>query len=301
MRGWLLRLQSRNGGDGVSLVAQWPCPSMEVARSIHVKYKGKPKPFPVLVQDRLQGALSADELALLGMQVTRRWTLGSLALISIFQVAECLTDPQAAVAVADRLSWAYALGRRWDDPDLDPGLLLDFRSRAAVSGPGRRALATILLRLNERSLAVGRCGQMSSPQRTLAALRDMNSTAAFRRPSAAVPRDAREGMLPRVGDGDRRPSPRPEPAQQPVAQQSVVPVAEHTALALLTARERQIAELVSAGCTNQQIARSLCLSPKTVESHLARMFGKLGVCSRAQVAALVSSLGRSPEFGEVGR
>ncbi|MEU6221908.1 helix-turn-helix transcriptional regulator [Streptomyces sp. NPDC047022] len=247
-------------------------------------------------------ALSADELALLGMQVTRRWTLGSLALISIFQVTEFLTDPQAAVAVADRLSWAYALGRRWDDPDLDPGLLLDFRSRAAVSGPGQRALATILLKLNEQGLAVGRCGQMSSPQRTLAVLRDMNSAAAFRRAPGAVPRGARERMLPQVGDRDRCPAPRPEPAQQPVARQPVVAVAEHAALvALLTARERQIAELVSAGCTNQQIARCLCLSPKTIESHLARMFGKLGVCSRAQVAALVSSLGRSPELGEVGR
>lgn len=280
----------------MSLATRWPCPSAEVTRGIHVKYKGKPKPFPVLVRDRLQAVLSTDELALLGMQVTRRWTLGSLALISIFQVAECLTDPQAAVAVADRLTWAYALGRRWDDPDLDPGLLLDYRSRAAVNGPGKRALATILLKLNEQGLAVGRCGQMSSPQRTLAALRDMNSTTAFRGAPTAVPRDARERTLPQVGDRDRCPPPRPEPAQQPV-----VSVAEHTALALLTARERQIAELVSAGCTNQQIARCLRLSPKTIESHLARMFGKLEVCSRAQVAALVSSLGRSPELGGVGR
>ncbi|MFF4041063.1 response regulator transcription factor [Streptomyces sp. NPDC001816] len=285
----------------MSLVMQWPCPSTEVARIVQVKYKRKLKPFPVLVRDRLQVVLSADELALLGMQASQRWTLGSLALISIFQVRESLTDPQAAVAVADRLSWTYALGRRWDDPDLDPGLLLDFRSRAAVRGSGQRALATILLKLNEQGLAVGRSGQMSSPQRTLAALRDINSPAAFRRAPAAVPRDARERMLPQVGEGDRCTTPRPESAQQPVARQPVVPMAEHTPFTLLTVRERQIAELVNAGRTNQQIARCLCLSPKTIESHLARMFNKLGVCSRAQVAALVSSLDRSAELGEVGR
>ncbi|MEU0003927.1 LuxR C-terminal-related transcriptional regulator [Streptomyces sp. NPDC006314] len=230
------------------------------------------------------------------MPVTRRWTLGSLALISIFQVAEYLTDLQATVAVADRLSWAYALGRRWDDPDLDPGLLPDFRSRAAVNSPGQRALAAILLKLNEQDLVAGRGRQLSAPHRTLAALRDMNSTAAFRKTSAGVPLGAREGMQPQVRDRDRCPTARPEQAQQPV-----VPVDEHRALVLLTARERQIAELVSAGSTNQQIARCLCLSPKTIESHLARMFSKLGVCSRAQIAALAGSPDHSRKLGEVGR
>ncbi|UXY30524.1 LuxR family transcriptional regulator [Streptomyces sp. HUAS TT20] len=52
----------------------------------------------------------------------------------------------------------------------------------------------------------------------------------------------------------------------------------------LSGREAQVAVLVSEGCTNQQIAARLRLSPKTVETHLSRIFKKLGSTSRAQVA-----------------
>jgi DNA-binding CsgD family transcriptional regulator len=55
----------------------------------------------------------------------------------------------------------------------------------------------------------------------------------------------------------------------------------------LSGRELQIAELVSRGHTNRQIARMLSLSHKTVETYLARIFTKLGVSSRAAVATLV--------------
>jgi DNA-binding NarL/FixJ family response regulator len=53
----------------------------------------------------------------------------------------------------------------------------------------------------------------------------------------------------------------------------------------LSDRERQIAELVAAGHTNRQIAEQLFMSPKTVEAHLSRIFTKLGVKTRAAVAA----------------
>ncbi|MFD3518772.1 AAA family ATPase [Streptomyces sp. NPDC058657] len=55
----------------------------------------------------------------------------------------------------------------------------------------------------------------------------------------------------------------------------------------LSGREREISVLVSYGHTNQRIAHFLELSPKTVETYLARIFKKLGVCSRAEVAAMV--------------
>jgi DNA-binding NarL/FixJ family response regulator len=59
--------------------------------------------------------------------------------------------------------------------------------------------------------------------------------------------------------------------------------------ALLSRRERQIAELISSGKTNREIAAELFLSVKTVEGHLAKVFGKLGVSRRAAVAAAVGA------------
>lgn len=57
----------------------------------------------------------------------------------------------------------------------------------------------------------------------------------------------------------------------------------------LTARERDAVEFLLAGLTNRQIAGKLHVSPKTVESHLSRVYAKLGVSSRAAVAAIWSA------------
>ncbi|MFF2601359.1 AAA family ATPase [Streptomyces californicus] len=64
----------------------------------------------------------------------------------------------------------------------------------------------------------------------------------------------------------------------------------------LSRRELEVAVLVSVGRTNQQIARRLELSHKTVETYLGRIFKKLFVCSRAEVAALVGLSGRVVEL-----
>ncbi len=57
----------------------------------------------------------------------------------------------------------------------------------------------------------------------------------------------------------------------------------------LSAREREIADLVARGMTNREIAVRTFLSEKTVESHLSKAFTKLGVTSRAALAAQVSA------------
>jgi DNA-binding CsgD family transcriptional regulator len=58
---------------------------------------------------------------------------------------------------------------------------------------------------------------------------------------------------------------------------------------LLSAQESNIARLVAQGLSNREIAQQLYLSPRTVSSHLYRIFPKLGITTRGQLAALSSN------------
>ncbi|HKC29945.1 MAG TPA: response regulator transcription factor [Jatrophihabitans sp.] len=64
----------------------------------------------------------------------------------------------------------------------------------------------------------------------------------------------------------------------------------------LTAREREVLELIAAGRNNSQIAQVLSLSGKTVRNHVSIIFGKLRVADRAQaiVRAREAGLGQRP-------
>jgi non-specific serine/threonine protein kinase len=53
----------------------------------------------------------------------------------------------------------------------------------------------------------------------------------------------------------------------------------------LSRREEQVAALVATGMTNRQIADRLVLSPRTIESHVERIMNRLGIGSRAEIAA----------------
>jgi DNA-binding NarL/FixJ family response regulator len=60
--------------------------------------------------------------------------------------------------------------------------------------------------------------------------------------------------------------------------------------ASLTSRERQVAELAADGVKSRDIAERLYLSPRTVENHLQRVYAKLGVNSRTELAPALRSL-----------
>ena len=60
----------------------------------------------------------------------------------------------------------------------------------------------------------------------------------------------------------------------------------------LSPREREVAGLVADGRTNREIAARLFLSEKTIETVLSRVFRKLGVRSRVEVAARVAAAGQ---------
>ena len=52
----------------------------------------------------------------------------------------------------------------------------------------------------------------------------------------------------------------------------------------LTPSERRVAELAGEGMTNRDIAQLLYVTTKTVDNHLARAYGKLGISSRTELS-----------------
>src|SRR5215469_2645130 len=67
-----------------------------------------------------------------------------LALVTVFQFMEGLTDRQAAEAVGDRVAWKYALSLELTDPGFDHTVLSEFRSRLLAGNAEQRLLDLLL-------------------------------------------------------------------------------------------------------------------------------------------------------------
>jgi non-specific serine/threonine protein kinase len=75
------------------------------------------------------------------------------------------------------------------------------------------------------------------------------------------------------------------------------PAPQDQLLDALTPREREVARLVAQGLSNRQVAERLVLTEKTAANHLGRVFEKLGVQSRGQLAARAQELGLGRQTG----
>jgi DNA-binding NarL/FixJ family response regulator len=86
------------------------------------------------------------------------------------------------------------------------------------------------------------------------------------------------------------------PLHPRVARQLLTARAARPAGPSLTAREREVLELVRLGLANKQVARRLGISERTVKAHLTSIFGAIGVRDRT-AAALWAERHRSPDQG----
>ena len=127
----------------------WPEPDPLVAAAIAAKYGGKrPRPLAVLIRDRLgQWLRDEDFAAAFGIRGRPGWSPSRLALVTVLQRAENLTDRQAAEAVRTRIDWQYLLGLPLDDPGFDHTVLAEFRARVSGAGLEQVALDALLARL----------------------------------------------------------------------------------------------------------------------------------------------------------
>lgn len=95
------------------------------------------------------------------------------------------------------------------------------------------------------------------------------------------------GAAYRAGGQSRRANATTERARLVAARNKLSGVSADDPTLLLTQREREIALLAARPSTSKDIARDLRLSVRTVNNHLARVYAKLGVSGRAELAALL--------------
>ena len=99
---------------------------------------------------------------------------GRLALVTVLQFAEGLSDRQAADAVRGRIDWKYALGLELTDPGFDHTVLSEFRTRLVAGEAASLLLDTLLARVRELKLLRPRGRQRTDSTHVLAAVRTLN-------------------------------------------------------------------------------------------------------------------------------
>lgn len=97
-----------------------------------------------------------------------------LALITVIQFLENLTDRQAANAVRSRIDWKYMLGLELGDPGFHYSVLSEFRLRLVEGGAEKMLLDKLLERCKELDLLKGKKDQRTDSTHVLAAVRSLS-------------------------------------------------------------------------------------------------------------------------------
>jgi transposase len=97
-----------------------------------------------------------------------------LALVTLLQFAENLSDRRAADAVRSRIDWKYLLGLELTDPGFDASVLSEFRSRLVAGGAEEHMLDTLLALCRDLKLLNARGRQRTDSTHVLGAVRFLN-------------------------------------------------------------------------------------------------------------------------------
>ncbi|MGW2996051.1 IS1182 family transposase [Streptomyces sp. NPDC001193] len=146
-----------------------PAETVRVARAAFPKGS-----LAIRVRDEL-GPMFRDEdfVDLFASRGRPAWSPAGLALVSVLQFVEGLTDRQAAEAVRARIDFKYALGLRLDDPGFDFSVLSEFRDRLAGADGGRRVLDGVLTAAREKGLLKSAGRARTDSSHVLAAAREL--------------------------------------------------------------------------------------------------------------------------------
>jgi transposase len=174
--GRIFPLSVRRLGCVVSVQPRpWPEPAPEIVSAIRAKYVRRRAALAVQIRDQLGEVFPDVEFEpALGVRGRPGWSPGRLALVTVLQMAEDLTDRQAAEAVRERLSWQYALGLGLDDPGFDHSVLSEFRTRVVEHGLEERVLDLLLEALKTQGLVGAGGKQRSDSTHVISAVRDLN-------------------------------------------------------------------------------------------------------------------------------
>lgn len=146
------------------------------AETARVAQAAFPKGNPYLtLRDELEtvytDSLFVPLFSRLGQPAETPWRL---ALVTVLQFAEGLSDRQAADAVRSRIDWKYLLGLELEDPGFDFSVLSEFRDRLIAGQMEQQLLDELLARFRERGLLKARGKQRTDSTHIQAAIRNLN-------------------------------------------------------------------------------------------------------------------------------